>query len=105
MAALGPRTLSISATESPASEIRCCGERNGDRWPLRLGAFFRRARLPSQISADDQTDVTIGLRKIAQHAAVSASNSSASKPTSLQRECKRPNNFQASAWRRVTCQL
>ena len=48
------------------SDIRPCGGRR----PLRFGALLRRARLLGQIKrADDQTDVTIGLRKIAQHAA------------------------------------
>ena len=37
---------------------------------MRFGALTRRARLPVQIKrAVDQTDVTIGLRKIAQHPA------------------------------------
>jgi len=45
------------------------GGRKGDRWPLRFGALFRRALLPTQIErAVDQTGVTIGLRKITQHA-------------------------------------
>ena len=46
------------------------GGRNDDRRPLRFCAPFRRALLPTQTErAVDQTDVTIGLRKITQHAA------------------------------------
>ena len=80
------------------SDIQPRGGRNGDRRPLRLGALLRRARLPGQIKrADDQTDVTIGLRKIAQHAAGQRIKLFGGKPTSLQRESKRSNNFRASA--------
>src|SRR5262249_54821918 len=44
--------------------------RSGDRRPLRVGALLCRALLPTQIErAVDQTDVTVGLWKIAQHAA------------------------------------
>ena len=45
------------------------GDRNRDRRPFRCGALLR-APLPTQIErAVDKTNVTIGLRKIAQHAA------------------------------------
>ncbi len=64
----------------------------------RFGALFRRTLLPTQIErAVDQTDVTIGLRKIAQHATGQWIESSASRPTSLQRESKRANSLCASA--------
>src|SRR5262245_5204443 len=46
------------------------GRRNRDRRPLAFRALFRRALLPTQIErAIDQANVTIGLWKIAQHAA------------------------------------
>jgi hypothetical protein len=66
-AALGSgKTIAVSFP----NDIRRCGGRNGDWRPLRLRALLRRVRLSGQIKrADDQTDVTIGLRKIAQHAA------------------------------------
>src|SRR5262252_3257586 len=52
------------------SDIRRCAGATVIGGPLRLGALLRRARLPGQIKrAIDQADVTIGLRKIAQHAA------------------------------------
>ena len=47
-----------------------CQGIHADLRRLRFGAFLCRARLPAQIErAVDQTDVTVGLRKIAQHAA------------------------------------
>lgn len=45
-------------------------ERNVDTAALQFGPLFRRPGLPAQIErAVDQTDMTIGLRKIAKHAA------------------------------------
>src|SRR5262249_15570964 len=58
-----PFPQSILLRVSYTATIRC------DRRPFRLGAFFHRAFLPTQTERRvDQTDVTIGLRKIAQHA-------------------------------------
>jgi hypothetical protein len=54
----------------------------------------------------DQADVTIGLRKIAQHASVQRTISSASKPTSLRCESRRTNKrarFRVVAQQYVVC--
>src|ERR1700730_15164785 len=46
------------------------GGRISDRCPLRFCTLFRRALLPTQTErAVDQTDMTIGLRKITEHPA------------------------------------
>src|SRR5262249_24991788 len=48
----------------------CCRGHNDGRRRLRFGAMLRRASLPAQIKRTvDQTDVAIGLGKIAEHAA------------------------------------